>query len=76
MYKNNTSYEPIQALITEHNPDILMFVEFAHHHYQQLEEFIKEHYPYTNNISRSKTFIGSMVFSKYPIKNKTHEFPQ
>lgn len=76
MYKNNRSYIPIQDMILKYDPDILMFVEFAPHHYEQLKDFLKTHYPYTNNINRSTTFVGSMVFSKYPIHNKAQEFPQ
>jgi hypothetical protein len=53
-----------------------MFVEFADHHYEYFKEFLKTKYPYTNNISRSSTFVGSMVFSKYPIDNRADDFTQ
>lgn len=53
-----------------------MFVEFADHHYDHLKDFLKKQYPYTNNTTRSKTFVGSMVFSKYPLDNKADDFPQ
>jgi len=76
MYKNNASYHEMEMLIASLDPDMLMFVEFAPHHYDILQDFLKTHYPYTNNISWSKTFVGSMVFSKYPISNKATQFPQ
>lgn len=75
IHKDNTEYQEIKNLITENDPDILMFVEFADHHYDNLKQFL-EKYPYTNNTTRSKTFVGSMVFSKYPISNKADDFPQ
>ncbi len=76
IHKNNTHYDELTSIISENDPDILMFVEFADHHYDHLKTFLQKHYPYTNNISRSKSFIGSMVFSKYPINNKADDFPQ
>lgn len=63
-------------MIETTNPDVVMFVEFADHHYDNLKDFLKKNYPYTNTTSRSKIFIGSMVFSKYPINNKADDFPQ
>lgn len=76
IHKNNTEYEDIQKIIADTDPDILMFVEFADHHYDNLKDLLTKQYPYTNNTTRSKTFIWSMVFSKYPINNKADDFPQ
>jgi endonuclease/exonuclease/phosphatase (EEP) superfamily protein YafD len=53
-----------------------MFVEFADHHYDNLKDFLQSTYPYTNSTTRSKKFVGSMVFSKYPLTNKAYDFPQ
>ena len=53
-----------------------MFVEFADHHYNYLKDFLQERYPHINRTTRSKLFIGSIVFSRYPITDKAHEFPQ
>ena len=76
IHKDNKQYDAIEQTISEANPDMLMFVEFADHHYDHLKTFLEKNYPYTNNTTRSKTFIGSMVFSKYPITNKADDFPQ
>jgi len=76
IHKDNTKYEEIKKTISDNNPDILMFVEFADHHYDNLKDFLQAKYPYTNNTTRSKKFIGSMVFSKYPLTNKADDFPQ
>lgn len=76
IHKNNTQYSAITWLISRYDPDMLMFVEFADHHYTHLKDFLKTHYPYTNSTTRSKTFVGSMVFSKYPLTNKADDFPQ
>ncbi len=76
IHKDNTDYEGIKKTISDNTPDMLMFVEFADHHYQYLKDFLQKNYPYTNNVSRSKTFVWSMVFSKYPLTNKADDFPQ
>ena len=76
IHKDNISYEWIKKIISENDPDMLMFVEFADHHYAHLKDILKTKYPYTNNTTRSKTFIWSMVFSKYPINNKADDFSQ
>ena len=76
IHKDNTSYIDIKKIITDHDPDMLMFVEFADHHYKNLKEFLQKTYPYSNNTTWSKKFVGSMVFSKYPLTNKADDFPQ
>jgi len=53
-----------------------MFVEFGEYHYSNLKDFLQERYPYINSTTWSKKFIGSMVFSKYPIENRADDFPQ
>jgi len=76
IHKDNTNYTDIEHIITTHDPDVLMFVEFAHHHYIHLQDILTKTYPYTNNTTWSKTFIWNMVFSKYPINNRADDFPQ
>ena len=76
IHKDNINYEGIKKTISDTDPDMLMFVEFADHHYEHLKDLLQAKYPYTNNTTRSKTFIGSMVFSKYPLTNKADDFPQ
>lgn len=76
IHKDNIAYEAIQKTISDTNPDIIMFVEFADHHYDNLKDFLQSTYPYTNSTTRSKKFVGSMVFSKYPLTNKAYDFPQ
>lgn len=76
IHKNNTNYEWIKKTILDNNPDMLMFVEFADHHYDNLKDFLQAKYPYTNSTARSKKFVGSMVFSKYPLINRADDFPQ
>ncbi len=76
IHKNNTEYQAIQKTITDTNPDIIMFVEFSDHHYNHLKDFLHANYPYINTTTRSKTFVGNVVFSKYPINNKANDFPQ
>lgn len=76
IHKDNTNYTGIENTIKENNPDIIMFVEFADHHYTHLKDFLQENYPYINSTTRSKKFIGSMVFSKYKVNNRADNFEQ
>lgn len=76
IYKHNTEYEKIQTMIERENPDVVMFVEFAEDHYHHLKDFLSKRYPYINQITWSKKFIGSIVFSKYPVNNLADDFPQ
>lgn len=76
IHKNNDDYNWIKNLIEKENPDLLMFVEFGENHYNNLKDFLQKRYPYINSTTWSKKFIGSMVFSKYPIENRADDFPQ
>ncbi len=76
IYKNNTQYEALEEMIRTYDPDLLLFVEFSDHHYHHLQPFLHQHYPYNNTVRRSPFVVGSMVFSKYPLTNKAHLFPQ
>ncbi|MEI6773797.1 MAG: hypothetical protein WCL18_03070 [bacterium] len=76
MHKDNVQYDAIKKTISDTDPDMLMFVEFADHHYEHLKDFLQLEYPYTNTTTWSKKFVGSMVFSKYPLSNKAEDFPQ
>lgn len=76
IHKDNRDYTWIEQLITKENPDMLMFVEFADHHYTAMKSFLQTYYPYSNSTTRSKTFVGSMVFSKQKIENRADDFPQ
>ena len=76
IHKDNTDYTWIEKLIRTTNPDMVMFVEFADHHYAHLKSFLQQNYPYTNTTTWSKTFVGSTVFSKYKIENRADNFQQ
>lgn len=76
IHKNNAQYTWLQDLIIRTDPDLILFVEFANHHYEYLKPFLKARYPYTNSTTWNKQFIGSMVFSKQKIENWADNFPQ
>lgn len=76
IYKNNENYLEIKNRIEKENPDILFFVEFADHHYKNLENFLKENYPYSNSTIWTKKYVWNMVFSKIKIENRADDFPQ
>lgn|GEM_PF-247559 len=74
--KQNRNYTGLIEMIASKNPDVVMFVEFADHHDAHIKSFLSENYPYINRTSRSKTFVGSMVFSKYPVDDLADDFVQ
>lgn len=63
-------------MIQSKDPDVVMFVEFADHHDTHIKSFLSQNYPYINRTSRSKKFVGSMVFSKYPVDDLADDFVQ
>jgi hypothetical protein len=76
IYKDNTDYTGIITTIEHEKPDLILFVEFAAHHYTHLKPYLEVKYPYTNSTSRSKTFVGNTVFSTRPLDNWADDFPQ
>ncbi len=76
IHKNNTDYTNMQRLIEKQNPDVLLLVEFADHHYTHLKDFLDKQYPYSNSSRWWKKYVGNMVFSKIPIENRVDDFPQ
>lgn len=76
IHKDNTNYTAIQSMIEQADPDVVLFVEFSDNHYANLKDFLQKNYPYINSTTRSEKFIGSMVFSKYPIENRADDFEQ
>ena len=43
--------------IEKENPDILLFVEFADHHYENLKFFLEKNYPYSNSTRWSQKYV-------------------
>lgn len=77
LYWQNTEYEDIKHMVETYDPDVLMFVEFADHHWQHLGDFLGEKYAYVNRATWSQDLmVGSMVFSKYPVNNIWEDFEQ
>lgn len=76
LYKGNLNFEAIKNQILTENPDVILFVEFSEAHKAGLQAFFDEHYPYMNTTTWSKIFVGSVVFSKYPIENLADDFEQ
>jgi len=73
----NKNYSEINNIINEEDPDVLMFVEFADHHFESMKKVLSEKYPFVNRTTWSKDLmVWSVVFSKYPIDNLSEEFPQ
>lgn len=76
IYKNNINYTWISHLIEKENPDLILFVEFADQHYENIKDILDSKYPYSNSTIWSQKYVGNMVFSKYRINNRADDFPQ
>jgi len=77
IYWQNEQYDELEAMITKYDPDVVMFVEFAAHHYEHLNAFLSKKYKYTNRATWSKSLmVWSMVFSKFEINNLADDFEQ
>jgi len=74
--KVNYNYSGLISMIEAYDPAIVMFVEFADHHGENLKPFLEKEYPYVNRTSWSRTFVGSMVFSRFPIDDLSDDFVQ
>ncbi len=74
--KNNYNYSGLLDTITDHDPDVLMMVEYADHHDDILASSLRANYPYSNRYSWSMKHIGTIVYSKYPINNLIDDYPQ
>jgi endonuclease/exonuclease/phosphatase (EEP) superfamily protein YafD len=74
--KVNYNYSGLVSLIEQYDPDVVMFVEFADHHSDALKPFLSKRYPYINRTSWSRTFVGSMVFSRYTVDDLADDFVQ
>jgi hypothetical protein len=68
MYKENVNYTGFIDIIETQDPDVVLFVEFAEHHDANLRSFLAERYSYVNRTTWSALYIGSMVFSRYPVE--------
>ena len=74
--KVNYNYSGLISMIEEYDPGVIMFVEFADHHGENLKPFLEKEYPYVNRTSWSRTLVGSMVFSRFPIDDLSDDFVQ
>ncbi len=75
LYKN-TNYTGLKDTIIENDPDMVFMVEFADDHNENLKSILEKYYPYSARTNWSDRYFGSVVFSKYPIENLTHEVDQ
>ncbi|MDR2190156.1 MAG: endonuclease/exonuclease/phosphatase family protein [Candidatus Peribacteria bacterium] len=71
----NEDYLSLQQQIEAYEPDVVVLVEFSPHHDTQMKEYFQEKFPYINRNSRSMGLAGDIVFSKYPIKDLSMNYP-
>ncbi|HOG15665.1 MAG TPA: endonuclease/exonuclease/phosphatase family protein [Candidatus Absconditabacterales bacterium] len=75
LYKNH-NYTGILDWINKYDADVVLMVEFADEHYQNMKENLYDKYPYSARTSWSQKYFGNVVFSKYPIDNLTDNVDQ
>ncbi len=75
LYKNH-NYTGILDWINKYDADVVLMVEFADEHYQNMKENLYDKYPYSARTSWSQKYFWNVVFSKYPIDNLTDNVDQ
>jgi endonuclease/exonuclease/phosphatase (EEP) superfamily protein YafD len=65
----NDDLTNLKHLIKQQNPDVIMMIECTKQTYQQLASWLLEQYPHSNREILNQDLVGSVVFSKLPIKN-------
>ena len=53
----NDDYQAIEDVVSQNDPDVLMFVEFSEDHYLHLGDFLSKKYPFVNRTTRSKKLM-------------------
>ena len=69
-YSNSIeNFEKIRKMIILENPDIIQLAETSGRLSGEVKK-LKKQYPHTLNLDKRKTIFDTVIFSKYPLKNK------
>ena len=69
---DNTNFQALTQLTTEHNPDLIALVEMPQKHFQTLQTLLPE-YPYTYQV-QDRDHQGIAVLAKYPFSGEPQVF--
>lgn len=68
IYVYNEEYDALEQTIEELDPDVLILVEFARHHWTALEDFLeRQWFAHTNRINRETLYDSNLFASHSPI---------
>ncbi len=73
IYHKNKDFAGLLSTIQDHNPDIILLVEYAKIHDEYLSPLLKQKYPYVSRYVGGKWYDGDVIYSRYPLKKIKHE---
>lgn len=72
IYYQNNNFSGIISVINNNNPDIVLLVEYAKIHDEDLSPLLKKSYPYVSRYVWWKWYDWDVIYSKYPLKKIKH----
>lgn len=72
IYYKNKDFSGLVSTIENHQPDIVLLVEYAKIHDEVLTPLLKEKYPYVSRYVGGKWYDGDVIYSKYPLEKIKH----
>jgi endonuclease/exonuclease/phosphatase (EEP) superfamily protein YafD len=72
IYYQNNNFSGIISNIKANNPDIVLLVEYAKIHDENLSPLLKKDYPYVSRYVWGKWYDGDVIYSKYPLTKIKH----
>lgn len=73
IYYKNKILSRLLSTIQDHNPDVILLVEYAKIHDEDLSPLLKQQYPYVSRYVGGKWYDGDVIYSRYPLKKIKHD---
>ena len=68
-YNNPVSnFEKIKEMILSENPDVILFQEISPKMLNEIK-YLKSFFPYSTNLDKPPDIFGTVILSKFPLKN-------
>ncbi len=72
IYYQNENLSWLIDSIQRHDPDIILFVEYAKIHDEALTSIIRQSYPYVSRYVGKRWYDGDIIFSRYSLDKVNH----
>jgi endonuclease/exonuclease/phosphatase (EEP) superfamily protein YafD len=72
IYHKNENFSGLISTIQNHNPDIVLLVEYAKIHDEYIASILKEEYPYVSRYVGGQGYDGDVIYSRYPLQKIKH----